>query len=152
VAQPLVGWLVDRRGERFVLVGSSMLMFVVTSGYAGAEWVFSDRAVALWVLCACFVADQLLFSTEMARETYLAKIVGRPEDLAPSVSMGVTLNHISSMSLPVLVGAVWLWLDSRQEGIWERIHGYQVVFMGAALLAVLMAALSSLVRVPRTAP
>jgi len=114
-------------------------MFVVTSGYAGAEWIAPDRTTALWMLYACFVADQLLFSTEMARETYLAKIVGRPEDLSPSVSMGVTLNHVSSMTLPILAGVVW---DK---------HGYQAVFVGAALLAVSMAALSSRVRIPQAA-
>ena len=66
---------------------------------------------------------KVLFGVGMARTTYMSKIAERPEDVTPSLSLGVSINHIVSMSLPTLGGFVW-----------ER-YGYQWVFVGAAAVA-----------------
>lgn len=125
--QPWLGHLIDRFGERFVLVAESLLMVVVSVGYGFAEYFLGRRlgwpVAALIFVCACFVTDQVLFAVGMARTTYMSKIAERPEDVTPSLSLGVSINHVVSMSLPTLGGFVW-----------ER-FGYEWVFVGAAAVA-----------------
>ena len=79
---------------------------------------------ALTVVAACFVGDQLLMSVGMARATYLKKIALDPAHVAPTLTMGVSLDHIFSIAGAVVCGIIWY-----------RI-GYQYVFMVAAAIAV----------------
>ncbi len=136
--QPWLGHLIDRFGERVVLVGEAVLMVVVSVGYGFSQHLFGDRwglpGVALGAVMICFVMDQVLFAVGMARSTYLSKLAERPEDITPSLSLGVSINHIISMSLPALGGRIW---DS---------YGYQWVFVGAAVVALLNIWVASRVR------
>jgi hypothetical protein len=91
----------------------------------------------VWVLYGCYVLDQLLFGVENARSSYLAKIAEQPEDVSPSLSMGITLNHAISMLVP-FIGGKYLW----------DVYGYESVFMAAAALSVLTTIAASRVRTP----
>lgn len=125
VFQPALGRAIDRLGERWVLVADSALVFLVCVGYGYAHLIDS-RVIALGLLYACFVGDLLLFGTNMARDTYLAKIAIKPEDVAPSLSLGVSINHAVSMTVPTVGGLMWMK------------YGHASVFMAAAGVAVLM--------------
>ena len=48
-----------------------------------------------------------------------------PEDLKPTLSMGVTWNHVSSVLAPLIGGFAWYFF------------GYQVIFVLGAILAVI---------------
>ena len=72
----------------------------------------------------------------MARDIYLSKIAARREDIAPTLSMGVTINHAVSMSIPALGGLVWMR------------YGHDKVFFAAAGLALVMLFFTSRIRVP----
>ncbi|OGV62476.1 MAG: hypothetical protein A3K18_05995 [Lentisphaerae bacterium RIFOXYA12_64_32] len=137
--QPLLGRAIDRLGERFVLMTDSVCIFLVCAGYGFAHLLHREAA-ALGLLYVCFVADQLLFGVNMARDTYLSKIAVRPEDVAPTLSFGITLNHAVSMSIPSLGGLMWMR------------YGHSSVFLGAAVIAVVMLFFTSQVRVPASAP
>lgn len=132
---PALGRLTDRRGVRFVLVWDAILIFLVCTGYAFAHLI-PVNGLPLAILCVCLVVDQLLFGTGMARDIYLSKIARRPEDVAPSLSMGVTINHIVSMSIPSLGGLMWMEF------------GHSSVFVAAAGLALLMLFFTRMVKVP----
>jgi len=136
--QPALGRAIDRFGERAVLIVDSLVIFGICMGY-GYGHRLPDPRLGLGLLCACLVLDQLFFGVDMARDTYLAKIARRPEDVAPSLSLGVSINHAVSMSLPALGG--WAWAR----------YGHPVVFLGAAGVAVLMLVFSALIRVPARA-
>jgi len=136
--QPALGRVIDRFGERKVLVADSLLVLAVCMGY-GFSARIPDGRFALWLLYACYVGDHLLFGVNMARTTYLSKIVVKPQDLAPTLSLGITINHAVSMSVPALGGLVWLR------------YGYPAVFIGAGGVAVLMLLFSLFVR-PRRDP
>lgn len=131
--QPLLGNLIDRVGERIILMADAVLLIGVCLGYGFAHRL-EHAALALAVVYICYVADQVLFAVGMARTTYLSKIVDRPEDLTPSLSLGVSINHVVSMSLPTLGGIVW-----------DR-FGHSWVFLGAAGIALLTLIFASLVR------
>ncbi len=135
VLQPLIGRAVDRFGPRIVLMAAALCIIVVCCGY-GFSHMIHDRTVALAVLFTCFVGDQLLFGANMAKEIYLAQIAETPADVAPTLSLGVTINHAVSMSVPALGGVVWM------------AYGHQYVFIGAAGVAVLIFVFSAMLTCP----
>lgn len=121
--KPLIGWAIDKFGERFILTSEAALLIVVCLGYGYSRVLFSEPT-ALWVTSSCLIADQLLLSAGMARATYLQKIAVRPEDVTQTLTMGVTIDHVFSISVALLGGLIWIkW-------------GYQYVFLlGAAIAA-----------------
>lgn len=137
--QPALGRVIDRFGERKVLVADSLLVLSVCAGY-GLSARIADGRFALWLLYVCYVGDHLLFGVNMARTTYLSKIVVKPQDLAPTLSLGVTINHAVSMTVPAIGGLIWIR------------HGYAAVFTAAGGVAVLMFLFSLLVRAPTHRP
>ncbi len=131
--QPMLGRFIDHFGEKRILMVDSVLVATVCAGY-GCAHLIGNQALALWVLYVCYVTDHLLFGVNMARTTYLSKIAIKPEDVSPTLSMGVTINHIVSMSVPALGGLMWVY--------W----GHHTVFIAAAGIAVIMFVFSSRVR------
>lgn len=103
---PAIGKLVDRRGERGPLTFYSIGLIVVFLGYA------TTRTVG--ALYALFLIDNVLFSFGVGFTTYLNRIV-RPNELTPSLSMGVTMNHIAAVTVPI--GGAWLWLHYKNYQI-----------------------------------
>jgi predicted MFS family arabinose efflux permease len=120
--QPMLGRLVDTRGERFVLAGEAALLIGVCLLYGFAGKLF-PRNVALLVTAGCYIADQLLMSVGMARATYLKKIAKAPEHIIPALAASTSIDHVFSISAAVLCG--W---------IWHR-FGYPVVFLIGAVVA-----------------
>lgn len=119
--KPALGVVIDRVGERTVIMAESLVLITVCLGYGYAE--LFPPAVALMVVYVCFVSDNLLFACLMARATYLNKIVDSRGDLTPTLSMGVTVDHAVSMTIPFFAGLLW------------ESMGYRYVFLVAAALA-----------------
>jgi MFS family permease len=138
--QPWIGHLIDRYGERVVTMVDACCLAMCCLGYGGAQHLIGDRLghphLALAVVCFFFVADQMLFAVQMTRTTYLAKIIEGPEDMTPSLSLGVSINHLVSMSLPTLGGVIW-----------QR-YGYEWVFVGAVGVAMMIFWAASRIRTP----
>ena len=127
VVKPFVGSMIDRKGERFVLAVEAISLIVICAGYAFAENISGAMGIggaALFIICGCYVIDQLLNATSMARATYLKKIAVNPEDVSPTLSMGLSIDHAVSMVVPWLGSLVW------------NAFGYEYVFMLGALIAV----------------
>ena len=134
--RPLVGLMIDRWGERFALGLEGTILTAVCVTYAAAGGSPSSTA-ALYAVMAAYVVDQMCFAISMARTTYLSKIIETPEDLPAGLASGVSIDHLVSMSIPLLGGFVW--------AVW----GFQYVFLGAAAVALSYALVSRLVKVPR---
>jgi predicted MFS family arabinose efflux permease len=122
--KPMLGRAIDKLGERFILTAEAVLLVFVCLGYGYSREVFSETA-ALFVAFACYVLDQLLMSVSMARATYLQKIAVVPEDVAQTLTMGVTIDHALSISIALLGGFLWV--------TW----GYQYIFLLGAIIAVI---------------
>ncbi|MCE5237108.1 MFS transporter [bacterium] len=133
---PAIGTLIDKWGERRTLVLEGLLLVLVCAGYGVAHLV---GPWGLYLAFACFVLDQVMFGFGNARTTYLAKIAERPEDVTASLSLGISLDHAVSMSLPTLGGLVWVR------------YGHMWVFVGGAVLSLVYALCATFVRVPSKA-
>ena len=124
--KPYVGHLIDLKGERFVLIAEAIGLAMVCTGYAVAgtlEHAFGIAHFALIFTCACFVLDQVLTAAGMARATYLKKIAVNPEDVSPTLSMGLSMDHLVSMVVPWIGGLIW------------SAFGYEVVFLVGTMIA-----------------
>lgn len=124
VIQPLVGRMIDRKGERFTLSLEALLLVVVCAGYALAEKNLSP-SYALLCVAASFLLDQTLMSFNIARSTYMKKIALEPAHITPTLTMAVSMDHVFSISIALLGGILW------------RTFGYQSVFFAGMGVAVL---------------
>ncbi len=122
---PLVGKLIDRIGERRLLVGSYLALILVFIGYATIKQVH--------VLYVLYCLDNLFYLSSPCLTTYIKKIA-RPEDLMPTLSMGVTVNHAAAVVVPLIGGALWATM------------GYPVTFFGGAVVVAISVVLASRVR------
>lgn len=121
--QPLLGWAIDRYGERLVLAVEAVLLVGVCFGYGFARDLFAEHTAFL-IVCACFLLDQMLMSVGMARSTYMKKIALDPSHIQPTLTAGVTIDHIFSISVALLGGLIW------------SQFGFQYVFLMGTVIAV----------------
>ena len=135
VFKPISGWAIDRFGEGTVLVADGLVLAVVCIGYGYARTLSGDPSTALVIARGCFVTDNLLFALGAGRAVYLSRLTHSPQELTSSLAMGISINHIVSMIVPAIAGAVWVGF------------GYERVFAAAAVLAIAIAVVAT--RVPR---
>jgi predicted MFS family arabinose efflux permease len=119
VLSPAVGRAIVRFGERRVLSLEYAALVVIFLCYATVE--------SRWLAAGLYVVDQLVFNFAMAIYTFFHKIAD-PADIAPSMAVGFTINHIAAVVLPALGGYLWM-IDYRIP-----------FFAGAALAAVTLGA------------
>ncbi|MHC4717020.1 MAG: MFS transporter [Planctomycetota bacterium] len=98
VASPLVGRLIDRVGERRVLVFYFLCLTVFFVGYA----VIGNRRL----LYGIYVIDSAFFVFAMALTTYVGRIAP-PSEYTPTLSMGVAMNHVAAVTMPLAGGLLW---------------------------------------------
>ncbi|MEM8741645.1 MAG: MFS transporter [Pseudomonadota bacterium] len=124
---PLVGRLIGRFGERKALIFEYVGLFGVFVLYAGLYWYDWP----LWVACALYVVDHLLFAMAFAIKTYFQKIAA-PSEIAPSAAVAFTINHIAAVALPAPLGLLWLFAPD-------------LVFAAAAAMSLVSLGLATLI-------
>ena len=60
-----------------------------------------------YIVAVLYVIDHIVFNFSIAIRTYFQK-VGDPRDIAPSMAVGFTINHIAAVVIPALGGIVWM--------------------------------------------
>lgn len=137
VFKPLLGMAIDHFGERAVMVVDGLVLAVVCIGYGYAGRIAPDAQTARIIACGCFVLDNLLFACGTARAVYVSRLTDSPQETTSTLAMGISINHMASMTIPFFAGTVWI------------LYGYERVFLGAAVLAVGISIASSFVPAKR---
>ena len=114
---PLIGRFIEKFGERLSLIVEYFGLMVIFLLYAGLYYFDWSYIVA----SILFIADHMFFGLAFAMKTYFQKIADS-EDFAPTAAVAFTINHISAVFLPVLLGYIW-------------IHNNSAVFYLAAVLS-----------------
>lgn len=122
----MMGRLIDRIGERVILMFNYSFLIVIFLGYAYVSYV-----PLLYVL---YCLDNIFFGFSMARTTYLDKIAPR-EDVTAGIAFGITLNHISAIALLPTSGYLW------------GKYGYETPFLIGVGILILSLAASSRIKV-----
>jgi len=136
--QPLLGWAIDKFGERVILASEAVILVFVCFGYGFAKFIFPVDTAFL-VVCACFLLDQMIFSVSMARATYMKKIALQPDHIQPALTAAVTIDHVFSITAALIGGVIW------------NAFGFQYVFLMGAGLAVINFFTALRVRLPQKA-
>ncbi len=110
---PYIGRWIVRFGECRVLSVEYIALIVIFISYGLVE----SKYVALFL----YVADNIFFNFSIGIRTFFQKI-GDPGDIAPSMAVGFTINHVAAVFLPALGGMLWM-VD------------YRYVFFSGALLS-----------------
>jgi len=114
VTSPLVGRMIDRYGERRILMFYYTGMTVFFTGYA----VIRDP----YMLYGLFIIDNAFFVFGMALTTYVRRIAPVAEHTS-TLSLGVAMNHIAAVAMPLVGGFLWKYL------------GYEWVFLSGSVAA-----------------
>jgi len=137
VTRTAVGQAIDRLGERFVLSAEALMLMVICFGYIFSKDLFPHNVAAI-VMAGCYVLDSSTSVVEMARSTYVRKISPKQEYVTPTLSLGLCLDHLFSMSIPFLGSLLW----------WNVTGTYQSVFAAAAAIGLVNFLLATRIRVP----
>jgi MFS family permease len=116
---PRIGRWIDLVGERRALVTYYTAMAILFSGYG-----FIEHRGLLYSL---FVLDTVLFAFTMAQTTYVNRIAP-PNEHTATLSMGVAMNHVAAVTMPLTGGLLWNYAGYR----WAFLTG-----VVAALLSIL---------------
>lgn len=127
---PTIGRAIIRFGERKVLTLEYASLIAVFLSYA-----FTDSA---WVAGGLYILDHIFFNFGMAINTFFQKI-GDPGDVAPTMAVGFTINHIAAVFLPAIGGYFWM-VD------------YRIPFIAGAAMALISLTAVQWIRPPSARP
>jgi len=97
ILAPRLGHLLDVWGERWTLSASYVGLALCVAGYATLHNV--------WFLAAILVCMNLLVTLSIGLSTYVNRIAPA-EELTPTLSAGVSINHITSVSMSLVAGTL----------------------------------------------
>ncbi|MHB1295614.1 MAG: MFS transporter [Anaerolineae bacterium] len=108
-----LGRALDLVGERLTLAVSYTLLALCFIGYATVH--------NAWFLATMLVGINLLVTLSIGLSTYVNRIAP-PEELTPTLSAGVSVNHITSVGMSLLAGSLL------------EVLGYEALCYGAAAI------------------
>lgn len=112
---PYIGKAINHYGERTMLTVEYVFLILVFLGYGLIE----NEIVATGL----YIVDNLFFSFAISINSFFRKQAD-PADIAPSMAVGFTINHLTAVFLPVLGGLLW-------------VYNWRIPFLGGAFLALL---------------
>ncbi|MCA9732352.1 MAG: MFS transporter [Deferribacteres bacterium] len=96
---PMIGKAIIRFGERKVLsLEYTSLLFIFTA------YAFVESKIFVAIL---YILDHIFFNFAIGIRTYFQKI-GNPKDIAPTMAVGFTINHIAAVVIPAAGGLLWI--------------------------------------------
>jgi hypothetical protein len=122
---PQIGKAIIRYGERKVLTVEYATLIGVFIAYAYVD--------SKWIITILYVVDHIVFNFSIAIRTYFQK-VGDPRDIAPSMAVGFTINHIAAVVIPVVGGIMWL-VD------------YKIPFLAGSVMSLISLSAVQLIRI-----
>ena len=124
---PFIGRMINKIGERFILSCEYLSLTIIFLSYA-----FVDSKILLFAL---YIFNNVFYSAAMAINTYFQKTAD-PEDIAPSMAVSFTINHISAIVIPVIGGALWM-------------YNWRIPFISGSVIALLSLILAQKVKIPK---
>lgn len=96
---PFIGKFIVKYGERKLLSIEYFFLILIFVAYA-----YVDSKIIVGIL---YIFDHIFFNFATGIKTFFQKIA-QPEDIAPSMAVGFTINHIAAVVLPFLGGLLWM--------------------------------------------
>jgi len=122
---PIIGKAINRFGERKVLSLEYFSLIFIFLTYA-----FTSSALVAGIM---YIMDHIFFNFGIAIRTYFQKI-SRKQDIAPSMAVGFTINHVAAVVIPTIGG--WLWMVD-----------HKIPFIAGAVLSLFSLVLTQFIKV-----
>jgi predicted MFS family arabinose efflux permease len=106
IIAPLVGKLLDRFGYKRLILLDTFLLVVLCMTYGFSHRIFPGPT-AFIIVCCVFVLDAVLFTVGIARAMYVKSIARSRDEVTSTLSTGLSINHLVSIVIAMLGGALW---------------------------------------------
>ena len=126
IVSPYIGKAINRFGERKILTLEYVSLIIIFLGYA----IFENKFAA----AGLYVIDHIFFNFSIGIHTFFQKTAD-PKDIAPSMAVSFSINHISAVVIPAIGGLLWM-------------LNWKIPFLSGAALAVISLTLVQFIRVP----
>ena len=136
IFSPLMGKLIDRLGYKFIMVTDTLILVIVCLLYGFAHRLFPPH-IAFIVVCVNYVLDSIISLASMASNVYVQAISTSQEEIAATISTGISVNHVISILIALLGGLIW-----------DKV-GVEVLFSLSAVLGIINSIYAATIRPPR---
>ena len=130
---PLIGRLIDKVGYKKVMVTDTLILVVVCLLYGFSHRLFSP-GIAFIVICCNFILDQVISVASMANNVYVQRISSDREEITATLSTGISVNHIFSVTIALIGG--WIW----------KVAGIETLFTLSALLGLISSIYAAMIK------
>ena len=126
---PLLGRWIDKYGAKKVMIAeaSTFISVYVIYGFL-CRWVVTHDVVLTGVVMILVyllnIIDRMTIQFSIVRSIYMRSLALMPEDVTPSLTMGMAIDHVIAIGGSIICGSIWL------------IFGPEYVFIVAAVLSV----------------
>ncbi|MCL2060958.1 MAG: MFS transporter [Oscillospiraceae bacterium] len=141
---PIVGKLIDRHGARKVLMAEEFAFIGVYIAYGSlSRWVSINQGVVMLagigmlLVYLLNIIDRMSAQFAMVRSIYLQQIAIKKEDVTPTLTVGMAIDHVFAIVGSLACGTVWY--------VW----GPEYVFFIAGVLAVINLFVAMGIRMPK---
>ena len=126
LVSPYIGKAINRYGERIMLSVEYISLILIFFGYAFIS--------AKYFIVALYVLDHVFFNFSIGIHTFFQKTAD-PKDIAPSMAVSFSINHISAVVIPAIGGMLWM-------------LNWRIPFISGACLAVISLILVQYIKLP----
>jgi hypothetical protein len=125
-----IGRWVDRFGVKKILLGEGITYILLYLAYGFLSRGFTSGTLArvgipVFIIFGLYILDRLAMQFGLVRAVYLRSIALDPSDITPTLSTGLSMDHVVSISCAYLGGVVWFEF------------GPHYVFFAAAIISIL---------------
>jgi predicted MFS family arabinose efflux permease len=109
---PLIGKLIDRKGSRFAMIieASAFIAIYIAYGLL-SKWVDESTVmltgIGMFFVYVLFILDRMTSQFYMVRSIYFKSVAIKEEDVTPSLSTGMAIDHVVAIIGATLCGFVW---------------------------------------------
>lgn len=109
---PMIGRWLDKFGLKRMLYFDAMSFILVYIAYGVVTGLFSNGifpfiGLPLILIYSLYVLDYMSIGMDFIRLAYLKSIAKRHEDIAPTLSTGISMDHVISIIGAYIGGIVW---------------------------------------------
>ncbi len=110
---PVLGRWLDKFGIKKLMYADAISFIIVYTlyGFLTATFVsgsLQSLSLAIFFAYAIFIIDKMSSQMSLIRTVYLKSILINPQDLTPTLSLGMSMDHFVSITCAYLGGMVWM--------------------------------------------